>query len=176
MFRSLTNPRSKLTRTRMALAAAPLALAGIAAPLMGAGPWEWRHGNRHTEIVVHPEFRRVVIAPVEVMPCDLHISAYQSRDTIMVFVTGSNRTGGYSTFLQAADGHDGSLRLEIRNIAPIGVCTQAITPFSLNAAMHTDDRPTHGWSGWAKRSATTLEVRVAGQVICVPIEQVVSIS
>ncbi len=171
MFRFMNTVCSKMTRSRMALAAAPVALAGLAAPMMGAGPWDWkigshdRHDTRRIEVVVRPETRPVVVVrQIEVEPFDLHLTAYQSRDTIMVFASGNNRTGGYTTSLRAIGGRENSTRIQLSNITSGGICTQAITSFSLNAAMHVDC------------AVSSIEVRVADRVICVPVTQVASIS
>ncbi len=174
MFRSLATLRSSFTRSRLAFAGATLAAVGAAAPLMGAGPWDWQRGPHGREIEVRIEPRREVrieyrpqvlaIAPIEVAPCDVNITAYQSHGTIMVFATGTNRTGGFGTALRALDCRDASPRIQLSNVAPCGYTTQCLTPFSINAALHID------------RCVSTIEVVSGGRVICVPVQQVAGIS
>ncbi len=170
MFRSLhrsslVSLTAKLTHSRAGLAAASLAIAASAAPLMGAGPWEWRSRPSHKEIIVCEEDRPSIIAqPIDVAPCEIQFAAYQSRDTIMIFATGANSTGGFNTSLRALDTRGHTLRLQLCNLAPIGLATQCITPFSLNAAIH------------AKRGVCTIDVRVGDRLICVPVVQVALIS
>ena len=123
MFRSITNFRSTFTRSRLALAGATLASVGAAVPMMGAGPWDWRRHGREIEVRIEPrrdvrvEVRpQVCYAPIEVAPCDANISAYQSRGTIMIFATGSNRTGGFCTSIRALDTCEQTPRLRLSNI------------------------------------------------------------
>ena len=175
MFRSIANLVSKLASSRTALAAAPLALAAMAVPMMGAGPWYWHYPSRHLAVVVRPDplvvfsapaVTPVVVAPVpvDVMPDGLTFTAYQSRDTIMLFASGSNRTGGFATALRTIDVRDAFAHVQLCNTAPCGPAVQAISPFSTSAALHVD------------RPLSSMEVRVAGQVMSVPVVQVASIS
>lgn len=155
--------RRKLTTSRVAMLAAPLALAGLAAPMMGAGPWDWhsrREGRRVEVVIGNPP--RVVVRPaiVDEVPCDLRITAYKAHDTIMVMVNGSNRTGGYMTSLSAIDTRGHCPELLLRNTRPTGMCTQAITPISLNGAFET------------RRSVSSIKVKVADRVIVVPVCEV----
>jgi hypothetical protein len=153
--------RRKLTTSRMALLSAPLALAGLAAPMMAAAPADWhfgRHEPRCAEVVVAP---RAIVRPapvcVDVVPCDLRIIAYQARDTVMVMVSGSNTTGGFTTSLAAIDTRDRTPEIVLRNTRPGGVCTQVITPISINAAFRAHGR------------VSSVKVRIADRVIVVPV-------
>jgi len=171
-----SNIRTVLTSRKLALVAAPLVLAGAAVPLMGAGPWYFGvdfahrdHGRR--EVIVRTEPRIIVAAPapvviaapacVEVSPYDLHISAYQARGggAIMVFVNGSNRTGGYTTTLSADDCRGAAPILTLHNTAAIGICTQALSSFNINAAVRAD----------GGREVRCITVRVADRAIEVPV-------
>ena len=170
MFRSVNrNSFSSLTstlfRSRAGLIAGSLAIAACAAPLMGAGPWDRTRRGMHKEIIVREEHRAFPIArAIEVEPYNVQFTAYQSGDTIMIFATGANRTGGYTTSLSALDtcGHDVTLKL--CNIFSAECATQAITGFSINAAIHADC------------ALSTVDIRVGHRVICVPVCQVARIS
>ena len=174
MFRSLANLRSSFTRSRLAFAAATLAAVGAAAPLMGAGPWDWRRGPHGREIEVRIEPRRevrvevrpqvVAIAPIEVAPCDVNLTAYQSGSTIMIFATGTNLTGGYGTALRALNTRGQIPTIRLSNIAPCGYSTQCITPFSTKAALHID------------RCVSKIDVLVGTRTICIPVQEVAGIS
>src|SRR5262245_61014160 len=101
-------------RTRRSLlTAASLALIGAAAPIASAEPWfrisfgdGWgRPRNRHVvrqppacppPVIVTPP---VVVRRVEVVPCDLRFTAYQTGDTVIVIVNGTNTSGGFETCL-----------------------------------------------------------------------------
>ena len=161
-FSSLT---STLVRSRAGLIAGSLALAASAAPLMGAGPWDWTRRGTHREIIVRDEHRAYPIArPIEIEPCNVQFTAFQSRDTVMIFATGSNRSGGFTTSLSALDTRGHSVTLKLCNIYTPGCGTQAITGFSINAAIHADC------------ALSTVDIRVGGRVICVPVSQVACIS
>lgn len=99
----------------------------------------------------------------EVEPCGVSFNAYQSGDTVMIFASGTNRTGGFTTSLGAIDTHGHSVTLKLCNIASQGYCTQAITPFSINAAIHADC------------ALSTIDVIVGGRKVCVPVSQVACI-
>lgn len=168
MFRSLNRTSvssftSNLFRSRAGLIAGSLALAASAAPLMGAGPWDWGRRSAHREVIIRQERPVVVIRTVEAEPYGVSFNAYQSGDTVMIFATGTNRTGGYATSLSALDTRGRDVSLKLCNIAPEGICTQVITPFSLNAAIHADC------------ILSTIDIRVGSRVVCVPVSQVARI-
>ncbi len=173
MFRSLNRSSlssfsSALVRSRAGLIAGSLAVAASAAPLMGAGPWEWHRRPGQREVIVrqeyHPEYRPVIIERItEVEPCGVSFNAYQSGDTVMIFATGTNRTGGFTTSLGALDTFGHKVTLKLCNIAPQGCVTQAITPFSINAAIHADCE------------LSTIEIVVGGRQVCVPVCRVARI-
>lgn len=166
-------------RRRLALAGAPIALLGLAAPMLGAGadPWWIRagfgHSRGHDQVVIRTgpvcDQRQVIVREpvcVEVIPFDLHFSAYQSQGTVIVVATGSNRTGGFETCLTGRDIHDSTPTLILRNTAPgRGVCvTQAITCFSVSASFYS------------RCALSTVTVRVADTCVEVPVVQVRSLS
>jgi hypothetical protein len=166
MFSAKSTVRRLLTPSRMAILGAPVMLAGLAAPMMGAGPWDWhwgKHEPRRVEVVVATPPPVVIVQPVDVAPCDLRITAYQARDTVMVMVNGSNATGGFTTSLAAIDTRDHCPELVLHNVRGGGFCTQAITPISLNAAFRS-----HG-------DVPSVKVRVADHVIVVPVRDVPSL-
>jgi hypothetical protein len=171
MFSAMTNFfRSKnffrsMTGTRVAMVAAPVALAGLAAPMMGAGPYDWhigwgRHEPRRVEVVVRPPAPVIIKRVVDVVPCDLRISAYQAHGTVFVMVKGTNTSGGYATSLSAIDTDDRCPKLCLHNTPAAGYATQVMTPISLNAAF----RP--------GRSVSEVQVRVGDRVIAVPVSSV----
>ena len=146
--------------------------------MMGAGPWDWHSRSHDTEIEIRVEPRREIrvevrperrpqvlaIAPVEVAPYDLRITAFQSRSTVLIFASGSNRTGGFCTALRSLDHPKSGPRIQLSNVAPILCETQAITPFSINAALHVP------------RTVSKIDVLVGDRYLCIPVEQVAGIS
>lgn len=162
MFRAKTSVSRFLASSRVMMAAAPLALAGLAAPMMGAGPHDWglgwgRREARRVEVVVGPRAPVIVRRAADVVPCDLRITAYQAHDTVFVMVSGTNTSGGYTTALSAIDTRDRCPELLLRNRPGDGCATQALTPFSLNGAFET------------RRSVSEIRVRVGDRVISVPV-------
>ncbi len=146
MFRTRT---SRLTATALCLVAA-------GAPLMGAGPDErgrrGGHGGRDGgfsgvfggvtirigEQPRRPEIRRVEIRRVEeVLPCDLRFSAYQSRDTVIIVATGTNRGTGFQTGFQACNIHDRTPELRLMNTSRCEPCGQVTTAFEVSSSFHT---------------------------------------
>ena len=175
MFPSLVSLRST-TRSCIALAGASLAALAAAAPMMGAGPWDLRCSPWGKEIELRveprqdyrhnqrPEYRPQVFAPADVAPCDLNITAFQSRSTIMIFATGTNRSGGFCTSFCSLDSRDSAPRIQLHNTAPSGYANQCISPFSINAALHTD------------RCVSKIEILVGDHFICIPVQEVPGIS
>ena len=164
----LTTVRNLLASRRLALAAAPVVLAGAAAPLMGAGPWQFsvdfgRDKHReydHGRVVVRSEPERETAKRVfvEVVPNDLKFSAYQARGTIMVFITGCNRTSGYTTSLSADDCTGRTPTLVLHNSFRLGqICTQGVVPIDLKAAVRAD------------HDVRCISVRVADRTFEVPV-------
>lgn len=140
------------TFTRLSAAVLGLGLVGAAAPLMGAGPEVkakgaafqpprifgnvqirigdkdrgWGRGRDHRE-------RRIE----EEVPCDLHLSAYQSRDTVILVATGSNRSGGFTTTFAPCDLNDRTPEVRLVNTPARDACTQGITPFDVSSSFHS---------------------------------------
>lgn len=142
MFRTRT---SRLTATALCLVAA-------GAPLMGAGPDERGRGRGRDDgfsgifgkIDIRigqprrPEIRHVEVRHVEeVMPCDLKLSAYQSRDTVIIVATGTNRSTGFQTGFQACDIHDRTPELRLMNTSSCEPCGQVMTGFEVSSSFHT---------------------------------------
>jgi hypothetical protein len=163
MFGVMNSVRRMMSGSRMAMVAAPVAMAGLAAPMMGAGPHDWHFGwgryePRRVEVVVRPEPRCEVRREcVEVVPCDLRITAYQARDTVFVVVSGTNTSGGYTTSLAAVDTCGPCPRLQLRNTPGFGCATQALSPFTLNGAFR------------AERCVSEVQVRIGDRVISAPV-------
>lgn len=169
MFRAFSSFTSRIIARRIALAAVAVALV---TPIVEADSW-WRRdrGGRGGGIVIQP---RIIIGgghdhhhhgPArDVMPMDMKIQAYRSRDTVMLFVTGSNRTSGFTTALTGCDTSGWSPTVTLRNTPAAGACADVCTAFSLNAALRLT------------RNATCIQLRVADRTIDVPIQDVQSLS
>lgn len=166
-------------RSRFALGAAGLAMVATAAPLMGAGPEDWRidwsfgrdrdrdrdrgrdhdRGRGRDTIVIRPSFPAPRPHLAEVLPANLSITAFQYRDTIMIHASGENRSGGFTTSLSAIDTRCAEPILYLTNIGPAshGFSTQACIPFTINGAIRVD------------REVRCISVRIAGQSVHVPV-------
>src|SRR4051812_10486077 len=111
MFRRMTSVRSKLIARRVALVVAPLAVVGATLSTASAadrdGPWWRRHREPRVGVVIHADIppQRVVIGrPVDVcdeVPAGLQMTAYQSKDRVIVIINGTNRAAGFRTALTA---------------------------------------------------------------------------
>jgi hypothetical protein len=157
-----------MMRTTSRLTLLAVGLIGAAVPLMGAGPEsrggvEWAfHPPVFGRVEVHfggrqPERR--VIRVEDVVPCDLHLSAYQSRDTVIVVAMGSNRTGGFTTTFAPCDLDDRRPEVRLVNTPGRDACAQVMTGFEVSSSFHT-----HHQLGCIK-------VRVAGQCFDVHVTQ-----
>lgn len=164
-------------RSRFAVAAAGMAMVATAAPLMGAGPEDWRidwsfgrdkdrdrdrgrdhdRGRGRDTIVIRPSFPAPRPQLAEVLPANLSITAFQYRDTIMIHATGENRNGGFTTSLSTIDVRCAEPILYLTNIGPTGFATQACAPFSINGAIRVE------------REVKCISVRIAGQSVHVPV-------
>jgi hypothetical protein len=140
----------RTTLSRLSAAALALGLVGAAAPLMGAGPEVKVAG-----LTIHPPkvFGNVQIRIgdrnwgrdrdrhekriEEVIPCDLHFSAYQSRDTVILVATGANRTGGFTTTFAPCDLNDRTPEVRLVNTPGRDACAQALTPFEVSTSFHS---------------------------------------
>ena len=156
--------------TRTLAAAAGLSALALMAPAAEAGPWPWgrSHGTRvviQPRIVIHGGYERPHYQPVcDVVPADLKFTAFRSRDTVMVFATGTNHQAGFTTALTDVDAQGWNTVVTLRNTPRGGPCADMCSPFSVSAAicMRTNTR--------------CLTVRVAGQSFEVPIVEVQTIS
>ncbi|MBL8762762.1 MAG: hypothetical protein JNM07_00655 [Phycisphaerae bacterium] len=103
-----------------------------------------------------------VASGIEVVPADLRASAYQTKDTIIVHVSGVNRAPGYTTSLSVRDPNDLYAPVVLlRNWAPVGEAAgSASVPFTLNATVR------------ANHPLSTLTLRIGDQVLVVPVEPV----
>ncbi len=136
-------------RTRTSrLAAAALCLVAAGAPLMGAGPDErggrrggWTSpkvfGNVQVTIGFPTKHKPQVRHAEEVLPCDLRLTAYQSRDTVIIVATGTNRSTGFTTAFQACDIRDRSPELRLMNTSSCEPCGQVMTGFEVSSSFHT---------------------------------------
>jgi hypothetical protein len=129
--------RSNLTARRIVLVAAPLAVIGAAVSTASAADHGWWR-SRGPTVVINARFpgprvveRRVVCDEV---PSGLQMSAYQSKDRVIVIISGTNRGGGFSTSLEA-DGRGYSPSLILHNTAPLDGCRESACSFSLTASV-----------------------------------------
>lgn len=147
MFRNLF--KTSTTARRLALIAAPLAVLAAAVPSASAADrdhdrdrdHDYRGRRSRPSLVIHaqlpgiiigrPAERVVVAAPVRVdeVPASLQMSAYQSKDRVIVIISGVNRGSGYSTTLSAAGDS-----LVLRNIAP-DACREDATAFTITGSI-----------------------------------------
>ena len=160
---------------RLIALGAPLAFLGLGASAVQADPWfrisfgdhGWGRGHREPvcrpPVVIGPEIR-IERRPVEVVPCDLRFTAYQTGNTVLIFVSGENRSAGFTTCLAACD--DGwAPTVTLRNTAPLDNCgAQVITRFEVSGSFE------------ARHCLQRISVRVAGQCFEVPVSQVQRLS
>ena len=71
---------------------------------------------------------------VEEVPSGLQMSAYQSKDRVIVLISGTNRGEGFRTSLEA-DGRGYSPSLILHNTAPLDGCREGASSFSLSASV-----------------------------------------
>jgi hypothetical protein len=169
------------------------ALCGVSAAGLAATPGDrdhdrWGRGNDHTRahggLVIRVEPRPVIISrprptqvivtgpavviarPVarDVVPADLRYAAYQSQDRVVIVISGTNQTAGFTTTLTAVDGNEWTPTVAMCNTAPAYESAAASTAFSLSAAI----RATHALS--------CVRLTVAGQVFEIPVTAVPSLS
>ena len=168
MFRTLNTVRSTFTARRFALVAAPLAALGATVSTASAADRDgWWH--RRPSIVIHAQIpapqvvveRRVV--HVDEVPAALSMTAYQSKDRIIVVLSGTNRGSGFHTALTQV-GDDWSPTLVLRNTAPDQGCVEGASAFTLTAGIH------------ASRDASRLCIRIGDRFFDVPVTCVQSIS
>lgn len=102
-----------------------------------------------------------IVRFIEERPSDVHLRAIQAGSTVIVFATGSNRTGGFTTtFDRVSDGY-GPPRLVLQNVRDTrAYATQCITPFDVRGFIEV------------RGCVSEIKVCVAGQEICVPVEAV----
>ena len=163
-------------RLALGLAAPAVMLCAGAAQAGGDGwrghdrdrDWDRDHdrGRFHVGVVIQPRVvitappRPVVISrPCDEVPTSVSFAAYQSRDTVIIAINGTNRGGGFTTSLTGADLSCRTPVLNLRNVAGSERCEGGSVPFSLTASLRVRDR------------VNSLEVRVAGQTYCVPVTE-----
>lgn len=188
MFGMLKNVMGRMVGARAGLLLAPVALASLAGAAHASDPWDhdrWDRWHRHDvvvwrqpAVVIGPRVvigapppvvvaqPTVVVAPSpDVVPSDVHFAAFQTRDTVLILVSGANAGNGYSTSLTSADCSGLSPTLQMRNCPPNGAVIGGVsTPFTLNAAIHV------------AHAISTVNVVVAGQTYQVPVTDVQSLS
>ena len=114
--------RSSQTARRIALVAAPLAVIGAAVSTASAADrdgrgWGWGHRSRGPTLAIHAQFpaARVVIGRrvecVDEVPSGLQMSAYQSKDRVIVLISGTNRIEVGSHFTVVYNGQEYELEL-----------------------------------------------------------------
>lgn len=106
----------------------------------------------------------VISQPCDVMPENLSVTAYQTQDRVIVLITGSNRSAGYTTCLTEVDTSCEIPTLTMRNTAPTRSSAHCMTGFNLNAAVRS------------RETLCTIRLLVAGQTVEVPVTQVPSLS
>src|SRR5262249_6403762 len=138
MFRNFIRPN--LTARRIALVAAPLAILGAVVPTAAAADrdgWWWRSRRERPTVVIHADIgvpvvvgrceRRVVCDEV---PAGLQMSAYQSRERVIVIINGTNRAAGFRTSLTAA-----GPALVLHNTAPEDGCREGACSFTITGSI-----------------------------------------
>ena len=156
-----------MNRTTLVRSAA-LALIGVCAPLASAEPWFRFHfgsgRGRPSPVVIHRTEAHRWPAPryerCEVLPCDLHFSAYQAGDTVIIVATGTNNTAGFSTSFGHAETDHRGATLTLCNLSAQDDCAARVpTAFSVSGSFH------------ARQTLRCVSVRVAGQCFEVPVTQ-----
>lgn len=164
---------SRVSRRRLTAFAAPLALLAASAPVISADPWIWsgqfRVQHRPPIVVARgprhaPPPPVVIVRQMEAFPCELRLSAYQTRDIVIVVANGANGSAGYATCLTVHGEHDRSPTVVLRNTAPAACVSQVVTPFEVTGSFRT------------RSCLRTLSVRVADRCLEVPVVQVPGIS
>jgi hypothetical protein len=141
MFRNLFRPI--LTARRLALVAASFAVLGAVVPTASAADhdgWGWGRHYHGPAVVVRAQIGVPVIVPppvviarpmiVDEVPAGLQMTAYQSRDRVIVVINGTNRAGGFTTALSAAG--DSFI---LHNSAPIDGCREGASAFSISGSI-----------------------------------------
>jgi hypothetical protein len=146
MFRNLIRPN--LTARRIALVAAPLAILGAVVPAADAADrdgrgggwgWSWGHSRRPEApaVVIHATIGGPIVvsrpAPrviYDEVPAGLQLTAYQSKDRVIVLINGTNRAAGFRTSLSALGD-----TLVLHNIAPEDGCRGGPSSFTLSGSI-----------------------------------------
>jgi hypothetical protein len=136
--------RTNLTARRILLVAAPLAVLGAAVSTASAADHGWWRWGRGPTVVINARIpappvvveRRVV--RVDEVPAGLQMNAYQSKDRIVVIISGTNRGAGFSTSLTQSGYRDGAPVLQLCNMAPADGCREGACSFTMTAGVHSD--------------------------------------
>jgi hypothetical protein len=162
------------TTKRRTIIASALGVLGAASPMFAAEPWfriSWGHSDARRERVVIREPRRERWpevrheAPrVEEIPCDLRLSAYQTKDTVVVVARGTNRAAGYATALSSCGVRGRAPELVLHNLAPQSCGAQVQTAFEVTGSFTSCER------------VACLKVIVAGKTYDVGVTQVCPLS
>jgi hypothetical protein len=113
--------------------------------------------------IIHRPAHQTPPPPVryDVAPADLAIEALQAGDTVIVRVSGTNPTAGYSTTLRRSRwGGAHGAGLTLINLTPehCGPVAQQCTPFSLAASFES------------RRPLREITIRVGNSERCVPVQ------
>jgi hypothetical protein len=135
--------RSNLTARRIALVAAPLAVFGAAVTTASAADHGWWGRSRGPTVVINTRIPapRVIerrVERVDEVPAALQMNAYQSKDRIVVIISGTNRGAGFSTSLSQSGYRDGAPMLQLCNMAPADGCRDGAVSFTMTAGVHSD--------------------------------------
>ncbi len=100
-----------------------------------------------------------IVRFIEERPCDLQIRAIQAGSSVIVFATGSNRSGGFVTTLDRVGDDYGAPRLVLKNVLDTrAYATSCVTPFDVRGFIEV------------RGCVSEIKVCVADQEICVPVE------
>ena len=106
----------------------------------------------------------VVVRRVQVVPCDVRFTAYQTGDTVIVIVNGTNTSGGFETCLTTETHRDFTTSVVLRNLSPAQCATQCVTPFEVSGSFRV------------RGCVRSVEVRIADRCFQVPVTEIRQIS
>jgi hypothetical protein len=127
--------RSTLTARRIALVAAPLAVLGAAASTAAAADGHWGYRSHGPTLVIQAQIPAPVVIVEHRVVCDevpagLQMSAYQSKDRVIVVINGTNRGAGFHTSLSAFGNS-----FVLHNLAPEPGCRDGACSFTITGSI-----------------------------------------